>query len=164
MSKTPVSIRTAAAGDADTILAFIHELAGYERLAHEVEATRADIERALSGDPPAVECLLAEAPGEPVGFALFFHNFSTFTGKRGLYLEDLFVRPAWRGRGIGRRLLARLARIAVERDCPRFDWAVLDWNTPAIGFYDSLGACQMSDWRTTRLTGAALRRLAAEAE
>lgn len=155
-------IRAAGPGDAAQILAFIRELAEYERLAAEVTATRADIARALAGDPPAAQCLLAEADGEAVGFALFFHNFSTFTGKRGLYLEDLFVRPRWRGRGIGRRLLARLARIAVERGCARFDWAVLDWNEPAIRFYESLGARQMRDWRTTRLAGAALRGLAAE--
>jgi len=164
MNDTRVTIRPAGPGDAGTILDFIRELAEYERLAHEVEATRGDIERALGGEPPAVECLLAEAGGEPVGFALYFHNFSTFTGKRGLYLEDLFVRPPWRGRGIGRQLLARLARTAVERDCARFDWAVLAWNTPAIGFYESLGARQMTDWRTTRLSGEALRKLAADSE
>jgi len=163
MSDARPVIRAAGVGDVATILAFIHELAEYERLAHEVQATREDIERALAGDPPAVECLIAEADAGPVGFALFFHNFSTFTGKRGLYLEDLFVRPEWRGRGIGRQLLARLARIAVERDCARFDWAVLAWNTPAIGFYESIGAHQMTDWRTTRLSGEALRALAAEA-
>ena len=155
-----VEIRPAAAHDVGAVLAFIRELAVYEHLEHEVVATEADLAAALFGPRPYAEVVLACVAGEPVGFALFFHNFSTFRGKPGLYLEDLFVRPAVRGRGIGRELLAWLARTALERGCARLDWAVLDWNAPAIAFYRRLGAVALEDWRTFRLSGAALAHLA----
>ena len=157
-----VTIRSATPADVPLILDFIGQLADYERLRHEAVATEAGLREALFGARPAAEVLIAELAGEAVGFALFFHNFSTFLGRRGLYLEDLFVRPEFRGRGVGRALLARLAALAVERDCGRFEWAVLHWNEPAIGFYRSLGAEPMTDWSTYRMTGAALQRLAAE--
>ncbi len=144
------------------ILELIGELAEYERLRHEVVATEDDLRRTLFGERPAAEVVLAEVAGEasPVGFALFFHNYSTFLGRPGLYLEDLFVRTAWRGRGIGRRMLQHLARIAVERGCGRFEWWVLDWNEPAIRFYRSIGAVPMDEWTVQRVTGEALERLA----
>lgn len=144
------------------ILELIGELAEYERLRHEVVATEDDLRRTLFGERPAAEVVLAEVEGaaSPVGFALFFHNYSTFLGRPGLYLEDLFVRSAWRGRGIGRRMLEHLARIAVERGCGRFEWWVLDWNEPAIRFYRSIGAVPMDEWTVQRVTGAALERLA----
>ena len=164
MPTLSLTIRPATSLDSSVVLELIQELAEYERLADEVQARERDIAQALSGNPPAVECLLAEVDGSIAGFALFFHNFSTFTGKRGIFLEDLYVRPAWRSRGIGRQLLAQLARIAIDRDCPRFDWVVLSWNTQAIRFYESLGAKQMGDWRTTRLVGDSLRSLADEAK
>jgi GNAT superfamily N-acetyltransferase len=132
----------------------------YERLEHEVVATEADLAAALCGARPYAEVVFACVDGEPVGFALFFHNFSTFLGKPGIYLEDLFVRPQARGLGIGKRLLAWLAQTAVERGCARLDWAVLDWNEPSIGFYLGLGAQRMDEWTTFRLTGAALHALA----
>src|SRR4051794_7594509 len=130
-----ITIRAAAERDVALILDLIRGLADYERLAQEVTATEATLRRSLFGPSPAAEVVIAEAGGEAVGFALFFHNFSTFVGKRGIYLEDLFVKPAWRGKGVGRRLLGRLAQLAVERDCGRLEWAVLDWNEPAIRFY-----------------------------
>ena len=156
-----VALRVATAADAPVILGLIRELAEYERLAHEVVATEALLRRNLFGDRRVAEVLIAEDRGEPVGFALFFHNFSTFLGRPGIYLEDLFVRPAARGRGIGVALLARLARLAVERGCGRLEWSVLDWNEPAIGFYRKLGAVSMDDWTSFRLTGDALQDLAA---
>lgn len=156
----PCRIRPAVEADAPLVLALIRELAEYERLAGEVTATEADIRDALFGPAPSAEAVIAEAEEQPVGFALFFHNFSTFAGKRGLYLEDLYVRPEHRGRGIGRRLLRHLARIARDRGCHRFEWSVLDWNEPAIRFYRRLGAVPMDDWTVCRLTGAALDRLA----
>ena len=149
--------------DVDTVLSMIRALAKYEKLEHFCVAAKADLERALFGPRPSAEVLLAWTGGEPVAFALFFHNFSTFLGRKGLYLEDLFVRPQFRGRGYGRALLVHLARIAVTRDCGRFEWAVLDWNSMAIGFYESLGATVLPDWRITRVTGEALQRLAATA-
>lgn len=152
----------AAADDVPLILDFIKGLAEYERLAREVEATEELLREALFGERPAAEVLIARLGGEPVGFALFFHNFSTFTGRRGIYLEDLFVRPEARGRGVGRALLARLARLARERECGRLEWAVLDWNEPAIRFYRSLGARPMDEWTVFRLAGDALARLADE--
>ena len=142
------------------VLAFIRELAAYEHLEHEVVATERDLASALSGPRPYAEVVFACLDGTPVGFALFFHNFSTFLGKPGIYLEDLFVRPAARGLGVGRQLFAWLARATLERGCARLDWAVLDWNEPAIGFYRSLGAVGQDDWNIMRLSGTALERLA----
>ena len=158
----PLTIRSAAAADVPLVLRFIRDLAEYERLPHEVVATEPLLRETLFGPEPGAEVLLAEVDGEPAGFALFFHNFSTFLGRRGLYLEDLFVRPEARGRGVGRALLARLAAIARARGCGRFEWSVLDWNEPAIGFYRALGAVPMSDWTVYRVTGDALDRLADE--
>ena len=155
-------IRAAAPDDVPLILAFIRELAAYERLAHEVVASEASLAATLFGPRPAAEVVLAEIDGAPAGFALYFHNYSTFLGRPGLYLEDLFVRPEFRGRGIGRALLARLARIAVERGCGRMEWWVLDWNAPAAGFYERLGARPMSDWTVFRMDGEALSALASE--
>jgi GNAT superfamily N-acetyltransferase len=146
--------------DTPVILSLIRDLAEYERLGHEVEATEEDIRESLFGDWPGAEVVLAYVGGDLAGLALFFHNYSTFLGRRGLYLEDLFVRPAYRGRGVGRRLLAHLARLAVERKCGRMEWWVLDWNESAIRFYRSIGAVPMDDWTVYRLTGDALARLA----
>ena len=156
-------IRSATPDDIGLILGFIRELAEYEKLSHEVVATETDLKRSLFGDRPAAECLIAESGGKPAGFALFFHNFSTFLGKPGLYLEDLYVKPELRGKGVGRKLLAHLARLAVSRGCGRFEWAVLDWNEPAIRFYQSLGARMLKEWRINRVMGEALAKLAAEA-
>ena len=142
------------------MLAFIRELAAYEHLTDRVLATEADLAAALFGPRPFAEVVFACQAGNPVGFALFFHNFSTFAGKPGIYLEDLFVRPAARRRGVGRQLLRWLARTTLERGCARLDWAVLDWNAPSIEFYRSLGAVAQDEWTTMRVTGAALERLA----
>lgn len=155
-----VRIVPATERDVPTILALIKGLAEYERLAHEVEATEDDIRDSLFGDWPGAEVILAYVGSELAGFALFFHNYSTFLGRRGLYLEDLFVLPAYRHRGVGRRLLSHLARLAVERKCGRMEWWVLDWNEPAIRFYKSIGAVPMDDWTVYRLGGDALARLA----
>jgi GNAT superfamily N-acetyltransferase len=157
-----MSIRTASERDVPIILDLIKGLAEYERLAGEVTATEATLRQSLFGPTPGAEVIIAEADGEAAGFALFFHNFSTFVGKRGIYLEDLFVKPAWRGKGVGRRLLVRLAQLTVERDCGRLEWAVLDWNEAAIRFYRSLGAQPMHDWTVFRLAGDTLHQLAAE--
>jgi GNAT superfamily N-acetyltransferase len=156
-----VSIRVATIGDAPLILSFIKELAEYERLLHEVEATEADIRRDLFGENPRAFCDIAEADGTPVGFALWFYNYSTFRGRAGIYLEDLFVRPEARGLGAGKALLRRLAQRCVEADLGRLEWAVLNWNAPSIAFYDSLGAGAMTEWTVRRLDGEALTRLAA---
>lgn len=156
-------IREATAADVPLILRFIRELAQYERLAHEVRATEESIRESLFGARRYAEVLIAEEDGTAVGFALYFHNFSTFVGRPGIYLEDLYVDPAVRGRGYGKALLSRLAAIAVERNCGRLEWAVLDWNEPAIGFYKSLGAVPMEDWRIFRLTGPALGEVARQA-
>ena len=153
-------IRTATAADVPTIARLVRMLADYERLAHEVVFDEAEVTKHLFGPRPAAEVVLAEEGGAAVGFALFFHNFSTFLGKPGLYLEDLFVLPEHRGGGHGKALLVHLARLAVERGCGRFEWSVLDWNDPAIGFYRKLGAVPMSDWTVYRLTGESLERLA----
>lgn len=153
-------IRPATPADTALILALVRELADYEKLSHEVVATENQLRDNLFGATPQAEAVIAEWHGEPAGFALFFHNFSTFLGRRGLYLEDLFVRPAHRGRGIGKALLVHLARIAVDRDCGRFEWAVLDWNEPARTFYVSLGAKPVPEWDIFRVTGDALARLA----
>lgn len=155
-----VTIRQAIPADIDLIHGFILALADYEKLAHEVRADKAMLARYLFGDRPMAEVLIAEHVGEPVGFALFFHNFSTFEGRPGIYLEDLFVKPEARGLGAGRTLLARLAQLAIERGCARLEWAVLDWNQPAIDFYRSLGARGMDDWTVNRVDGAALVKLA----
>jgi GNAT superfamily N-acetyltransferase len=155
-----ITIRAAAGHEMPQVLAFIRELAVYEHLEHEVVASEADLAAALFGPRRYAEVVFACLDGVPVGFALFFHNFSTFLGKPGIYLEDLFVRPAARGHGIGKRLLAWLAATALERGCVRLDWAVLDWNEPALGFYHSLGAVALEEWQTFRLTGTALQRLA----
>lgn len=156
-----IAIRPALATDAGLILSFVRELAEYEKLSHEVVTDEAGLAAQLFGKRPYAEVLIAEVDGAPAGFALFFHNFSTFVGKPGLYLEDLFVRPTFRGLGLGKRLMLRLAQIAVERDCGRFEWSVLDWNTPAIDFYRSLGAVGMDAWTVQRVSGDALRTLAA---
>ncbi len=155
-----LTIRPAAPADASTILRFVRELADFERAVDAVEATESMLADALFGDRPAAEAVLAERDGVPQGFALFFHNFSTWTGRRGLYLEDLYVTPDSRGRGVGAALLRHLARIAVERGCARFEWAVLDWNAPAKAFYTKMGAELIGDWRIERVAGEALRRLA----
>lgn len=155
-----LTIRRAAATDVSVILAFIRELAVYEHLEQEVVATEAEVRAALFGPRPYAEVALACLDGQPVGFALYFHNFSTFVGKLGIYLEDLYVRPEARGLGAGKLLFAYLAKTALERGCARLDWAVLDWNEPSIGFYRSLGAIDQSEWTTYRLDGAALTRLA----
>ena len=158
-----IVIRTAVAADVGRILAFIRELAEYEQLAHEAVADEAGLTAQLFGNHPRAEVLIADVDGTAAGFALFFHNFSTFVGKPGLYLEDLFVSPAFRGHGLGKRLMLRLAQIAVERDCGRFEWSVLDWNQPAIDFYRSLGAVGMDEWTIQRVSGDALRELAERA-
>ena len=155
-----IVIRTAQADDIDTIQAFILALADYERLAHEVKADRETLARYLFGERPMAEVLIAEADGAAVGFALFFHNFSTFEGRPGLYLEDLFVLPEARGLGAGRALLSRLAALAIERGCARLEWSVLDWNEPSIAFYRALGARPMDEWTVQRVDGQALVRLA----
>jgi GNAT superfamily N-acetyltransferase len=155
-----LTIRNAAPEDGPLILAFIRELADYERLLHEVRATPVDIDAMLFGAAPRAFCDLAILDGEAVGFAFWFYNLSTFEGRHGLYLEDLYVRPAARGRGVGKALLARLARRCVDEGLARMEWAVLDWNAPAIAFYDSLGAATQSQWLTRRLTGESLQALA----
>ncbi len=159
-----IVIRPAVAADVGRILAFIRELAEYEKLSHEAVADEAGLTAQLFGDHPRAEVLIADVDGTAAGFALFFHNFSTFVGKPGLYLEDLFVSPVFRGHGLGKRLMLRLAQIAVERDCGRFEWSVLDWNQPAIDFYRSLGAVGMDEWTIQRISGDALRALAAQSQ
>jgi GNAT superfamily N-acetyltransferase len=155
-----LDISPAKSADVALILSLINELAEYEKLRHESIATEASIDKALFGPAPRAEAVIARIDGEPAGFALFFHNFSTFVGKPGLYLEDLFVRPAYRGRAIGKSLLSYLAAVALERDCDRFQWQVLDWNKPSRDFYESLGAKADDTWVNYRITGDALRRLA----
>lgn len=156
-----IAIRRATPDDLPLIVELIQALADYERLRHECHATPELLERALFGARPHAEVLVAEVDGASAGFALFFHNFSTFLARPGIYLEDLFVRPQFRGKGIGRALLQRLAVLARERECGRLEWAVLDWNTPAIGFYRKLGAVPQDEWTVFRVTGAALEHLAA---
>ncbi len=157
---TDIIIRAARADDIDVIRGFILALAEYEKLAHEVKADRATLARYLFGERPMAEVLIAEHAGAPVGFALFFHNFSTFEGRPGLYLEDLFVLPQARGLGAGKALLARLAQIAIDRDCARLEWSVLDWNEPSIAFYRALGARPMDEWTVQRVDGDVLTALA----
>ncbi|WP_411286878.1 GNAT family N-acetyltransferase [Phenylobacterium sp.] len=156
-----VTVRVASPADASLIAGFIRDLAEYERLLHEVEVTADDLRRDLFGENPRCFCDIAEHEGQPVGFALWFYNYSTFRGRAGIYLEDLFVKPEARGVGAGKALLRGLAQRCVEADLGRLEWAVLDWNAPSIAFYDSLGAGRMDDWTVRRLSGEALTRLAA---
>lgn len=156
----PPNIRPATAADVPLVLDFIRGLAEYERLSHLVVADEASLHESLFGARPGAEVLLAFAGPEPVGFAVFFHNFSTFLGVKGLWLEDIFVKPEHRKRGYGKALLLATARVAHERGCGRFEWAALDWNTPAWDFYRALGAAPMEDWTMFRVTGEALARLA----
>ncbi len=155
-----MNIRGATEADVPLILAFIKALAEYERLADRVVATEDSVRRTLFGNPRYAEVIIAEWDGEPVGFALFFHNYSTFLAQPGIYLEDLFVKPEARGRGVGKALLARLAAIAKSRNCGRLEWAVLNWNQPSIEFYERLGAKPMDEWKVYRLTGEELEKLA----
>ena len=158
-----LTIRDAVRGDAPVILDFIRALAEYERLAHEAVATTADIERELFGSSPKVFCQLAEVDGKPAGFALWYYTFSTFQGRHGIWLEDLFVSPDMRGFGVGKTLLADLAQRCVREGLGRYEWNVLDWNQPSIDFYVSQGATFLDDWRRCRVTGAALEKLGAAA-
>ena len=156
---TDTRVREASEGDVSLILSFICELAEYEKLSHEVVATEDGLRESLFGGRRYAEVLIAEHDGAPAGFALFFHNFSTFLGKPGIYLEDVYVRPEFRGTGIGRQLLVKLAHLALQRGCGRLEWSVLDWNEPSIGFYRQLGAVAMEDWTVYRVSGDALRKL-----
>ena len=156
-----LEIRAAAEDDVPLILSLIEELAGYERLSHEVVATEETLRDSLFGERRLAETLLAYLGDDPAGFALFFHNFSTFLGRPGIYLEDLYVRPEFRGEGVGRALLVHIAGLARDRNCGRLEWSVLDWNEPAIGFYESVGASPVSGWKVYRVTGEALEELAA---
>jgi len=155
-----LTIRPVRAGEAALVLQFVRELAEYEKLLHEVDATEAMIDAALFGPQPRIFCDLAEWDGAPVGFALWFLNFSTFSGRSGIYLEDLFVRPAFRGKGIGKALMVHLARRCVMEGWARLQWSVLDWNAPSIEFYKSLGGVLMDEWTVVRVSGDALTRLA----
>ena len=155
-------IERATERDVPLILRLIKGLAEYEKLTDEVRATEDDLRRSLFGPNPSAEVVVGYAGDEPVGFALFFHNYSTFLARPGMYLEDLFVLPEWRGHGYGRQLLAHLATLAVERGCGRLEWAVLDWNEPAIGFYKRLGAKPLHDWTVFRVTGDGLHQLASQ--
>jgi len=155
-----LTIRKAEERDTALIFSFVRELAEYERLAHDVDATEAGVARALFAPNPRVFADIAEWEGEPAGFALWFYNFSTFRGRHGIYLEDLFVRPEFRSKGIGTALLRHLARRCVAEGLPRLEWWVLDWNEPALAFYRSIGAVPMDEWTVQRVTGAALTKLA----
>jgi|SRR5687767_4972909 len=159
-----LQLRFGGADDTAVILQLVRELAVYEKLADQVSASEESLRKNLFSGRNVAEVVLAYEGESCAGFALFFHNFSTFLGKPGLYLEDLFIRPAYRGRGYGKALMAFLARLALERGCGRFEWSVLDWNTPSLDFYRSLGAIAMSDWTVQRLTGSALQALAARSE
>lgn len=156
-----IGIRAATEEDVPLILSLIKELAGYERLSHEVTATEDLLRESLFGERRGAEVLIGCHADEPVGFALFFHNFSTFLGRPGIYLEDLYVKPEFRGTGIGRAMLVYLAGLAKERDCGRLEWSALDWNEPAIKLYRGIGAVPMDDWTVYRVTGEALDELAA---
>ena len=160
MTSPRISVRAATRADVPLILSLIKELAEYERLSHEVVADERRLNHWLFGDAPKAEALIGEIDGQGAGFALFFHNFSTFLAKPGIYLEDLYVRPDMRGHGLGEALLRHLAKLAVERQCGRLEWAVLDWNEPAIGFYKRLGATPMNEWTVYRVTNEALDALA----
>lgn len=155
-----INIRNATHYDLNLIIGFIRALADYERLGHEMNADPAVMAQHLFGPHPKAEVIIGEIEGEPRGFALFFHNFSTFEGRPGIYLEDLFVSPQARGFGLGKALLAHLAQLAITRDCARLEWAVLDWNEPALKFYQSIAAKPMDEWTIHRLGGASLKRLA----
>ena len=155
-------ITPATPADIPLLSAMIHELAEYEKLTHLVVTDHERLREALFGDVSSVEAILGWEGDEAIAFALYFHNFSTFLGRRGLYLEDLFVRPSYRRKGYGRALLIYLAQLAVQRGCGRFEWSVLDWNQPAIQFYENLGATVLPDWRIVRLTGQALEELASK--
>lgn len=155
-----ITTRPATPEDVPVLLALIRELADYEKLTHEVVATEAALQQTLFGEKKAAEALIGCVDGEPVGMAIFFHNYSTFLARPGLYLEDLYVQPAHRGKGLGKALITAVARLAVERGCGRYEWTVLDWNQPAIDFYETLGAEMKSNWRIMRVTGEALQRMA----
>lgn len=157
-----LQLRLATQADVPQILQFIQALAEYEKLSSEVVADEAKLQQTLFGDKAFAEVVLADYQGQPAGFALFFHNYSTFLAKPGIYLEDLFVDPALRGKGIGKALITYLATLAVARDCGRLEWSVLDWNQPAIDFYQSLGAVMLHDWRINRVTGDTLQRMASQ--
>lgn len=162
MNTRALSIERATAADVPLVLDLIRQLAEFEHLRDEARATEADLQEHLFGERPFAEVVIARLDSEAVGFALFFHNYSTFVGKPGLYLEDLFIRPEHRGKGFGELLLRHLARLALQRGCGRFEWSVLDWNQRAIDFYRNLGAQPMNDWTTFRVTGDALERLGRE--
>jgi GNAT superfamily N-acetyltransferase len=155
-----IGIRAATEGDVPLLLSFIRELAGYERLSHEVSATEDLLRFHLFGERRTAEAVIGQRADEPAGFALFFPNFSTFLGRPGIYLEDLFVRPEFRGKGIGRAMLAHIAGLAKERGCGRLEWSVLNWNEPAIKLYRGIGAVPMDEWTVYRVTGKALNELA----
>jgi GNAT superfamily N-acetyltransferase len=159
-NRVTLSIRPAIPADLPLIAGLIRDLAEYEKLSHEVRFDEAKLGENLFGARPYAEVVIGEIDGTPQGFALFFHNFSTFEGRPGIYLEDLFVRPEARGSGLGKALLAHLAKLCVERDCARLEWWVLDWNAPSIGFYQSLGAKLMDEWTVMRVDGEALMKLA----
>jgi GNAT superfamily N-acetyltransferase len=162
MSTSELTIRPAEPADVTAIFGMIFELAVFEKLEHMVVANEAMLHEALFCDQPTCEAIVGETDGEVVTFALFFHNFSTFLCKKGLYLEDLYVKQSMRGRGYGKQMLVALAQIAIERDCGRFEWSVLDWNASAISFYEGMGATIMPDWRICRVTGEALTELSAQ--
>jgi GNAT superfamily N-acetyltransferase len=156
------TITPATRADLQTVVDLVRALAVYEKLEHMMVSTVDDFDRELFGATAKIECVIAREDGQPVGFALYFNNFSTFLGRTGLYLEDLFVKPECRGKGYGKALLVHLAKIAVERKCGRFEWSVLDWNEPSINFYESMGATVLPDWRIVRVTGDSLATLAAK--
>jgi GNAT superfamily N-acetyltransferase len=163
IESSDIQVRPATVDDVPVILRLIKDLAEYEKLADQVVANEASLRGVLFGARPAAEVILAHAGGEPVGFAVYFHTFSTFLARPGIYLEDLFVVPAWRSRGVGKQLLTRVAEIGVERGCGRMEWSVLDWNEPAIGFYKKLGARPMDEWTVFRLTGERLESVGRKA-
>ena len=160
MHSSKLTIRAAQASDVPHILAMIHEMAEFEHLTHLLDASEEQLKNDLFGPHPAAECAVATVDAQPVGYALFFHNYSTFLTRKGLYLEDLYVKADARSLGVGKALLKHLAKLACERQCARFEWSVLDWNTAAIQFYEKLGASVLPDWRTCRVTGDALQAMA----